>query len=271
MMVFFFIGYIGVTVISATGLVISDFLLVSVIFFFGSIFVLCMVSGQKKMSGTIVRQTVETIHTMIGSIEAKDIYTKGHSEHVLRLVELIYQHLPDHIKNDINPVILRDAAMLHDIGKVGIPDVILNKPGKLTEDEWEIVRQHPRNGKILLEQTSFRDICDVVICHHERVDGKGYYGVPGDNIPIESRIIAIADTFSALNTDRVYRQRYSYHEAIAILKESAGTQLDAELVDVFCQISEQDIEKASISMPENVKHCESKFHKQTPVRLSPEA
>jgi HD-GYP domain-containing protein (c-di-GMP phosphodiesterase class II) len=247
MMAFFFVGYIAVGV----NIFVSyspDYLLVALIFFFGALFVLCMVLVQQTMTHTITSKTKETIGSMIDAMEAKDMYTKGHSEHVHDLVGLLYQHLPPEMKHRINPVKLQDAAMLHDIGKIGIPDGILNKPAKLTEEEYDIVKQHPKNGAAILEKTSYRDICDWVKYHHERMDGKGYYGIPASANPIEARIIAVADTFSALYTDRVYRKRFPYSKAIEILHECAGTQLDEQLVEIICSIDPQEIEKATSKM-----------------------
>ncbi|MDR2939229.1 MAG: HD domain-containing protein [Clostridiales bacterium] len=246
MMVFFFIGYIF------TGFVIKnsefhfDQLLISLIFFFGAIFVLCMVTVQWTMAKTISNKTTELIQSMIYSVEAKDLYTKGHSEHVFKLVVLFYNYLPQDIKSNINYTKLSDAALLHDIGKIGIPDGILNKPGKLNEEEWEIIRGHPKNAKSILEKTSYREISDMVLYHHERIDGNGYYKIPEHMIPLESKIIAIADTFSALYTDRVYRKKFPFDKAISILKEASGTQLDSKLVDIFCSIPEEEFNNASV-------------------------
>jgi HD-GYP domain-containing protein (c-di-GMP phosphodiesterase class II) len=250
MMAFFLVGYICVFTMQLTGSYNNnnnDFMLISVIFFFGAIFVLCMVNVQQKMTGAIATKSLENIRSLIGSIEAKDKYTKGHSDHVYMLVELVYNHLPPELKSKINLTKLKDAAILHDIGKIGIPDSVLNKPDKLNEEEYNIIKQHPQNGKIILENTSFREICDWVLYHHERVDGKGYYGISGDDIPIEAKIIAIADTFSALYTDRSYRKKLPFDKSISIIKEAAGTQLDSVLVDIFCGIDREEIEKVSIN------------------------
>jgi HD-GYP domain-containing protein (c-di-GMP phosphodiesterase class II) len=242
MMAFFFIGYIVVGVRLVTEFS-PDYILVAVIFFFGAWFVFCMVLVQQTMAHTITSKTKETIQSMIDAMEAKDMYTKGHSEHVYHLVGLLYQNLPPEMRHRINPVKLQDAALLHDIGKIGIPDGILNKPATLTDGEYSIVKQHPKNGAAILEKTSYRDIGDWVKHHHERMDGAGYYNVPASAIPIEARIIAVADTFSALYTDRVYRKKFSFHKATEILRECAGTQLDAQLVDIFCTIDPVTIRK----------------------------
>ncbi len=246
MMIFFLIGYIAVG-----GMFISShyepyYIVIAIIFFFGAIFVLCMVNVQTIMSETITNKTAETIKSMVSAMEAKDIYTKGHSEHVRNLSVLIYHHMPTSMRRNINIVKLADAAILHDIGKIGIPDEILNKAGKLSPEEYEIIKRHPKNGKAILENTCYRDICDWILYHHERVDGRGYYNLPGMAIPIEARIITLADIFSALYTDRVYRKRFPLHKVMEIIKGDAGTILDPALVDIFCSISEEEINKASV-------------------------
>ncbi len=246
MMIFFLIGYIGVSIVFVTGTYEPYFTLISFIFFFGAIFVFCMVKVQKMMSETITNKTTETIQSMVRTMEAKDVYTKGHSEHVHNLCVLMYQHLPHAVKDNINLVRLKDAAMLHDIGKIGVPDKILNKPGKLTVEEFEIITSHPKNGKEILESTCYRDICDWVLYHHERIDGTGYYKLPGIAIPIEAKIISVADIFSALYTDRVYRKKFTYEEAIDIIKKESGSSLDPVLVNIFCSIGKRQIDKASI-------------------------
>jgi len=245
MMFLFYVGYI------LFGLKISyeeyyiDHFVISLIFFFVAVFVLSMVRVQRIMSSIIINKTFETIQSMVDAMEAKDLYTKGHSEHVCRLVGLIYRNLPAKKKSAINLIKLQDAAILHDIGKLGISDEILNKPGALTKEEYDTVKHHPQQGKDILDKTSYRDISDWILYHHERIDGKGYYGVPENAIPLESKIIAVADTFSALFTDRVYRPKYSFEDSIRILNENAGTQLDAQLVEVFCSIPSEDIIDAS--------------------------
>lgn len=247
MMTAFFLGYLAFAsylFISKSSEPVS--LLVSLIFFFGAIFVFCMVIMQKKMSYDISERSLETIYSLISAVEAKDVYTKGHSEHVKNLVIIFLEHLPESYQDVIDKHKLADAAMLHDIGKIGIPDAILNKPGALNSDEYNIIKQHPERGFTILKNTIYKEIGIWVLYHHERIDGNGYYKLPNDKIPVEAKIIAIADTFSALFTDRVYRKKYSFEECISIMKESAGTQLDADLVELFCGIDKRDLLSVSI-------------------------
>lgn len=246
LMVFFLLGYLALGIFYILEPTISaDNILISSVFFFGSIFVMLVVTVQGQMSSTISCQADEMVVTLINAMEAKDGYTRGHSEHVSNIVLLFYGYLPLALRRQINLTQLMDAAILHDIGKIGISDTVLNKPGSLTQEEMEIIKMHPRLGKQILERTSFNKLGYIIMTHHERVDGKGYYKVPGDEIPVEARIIAIADTFSALYSDRVYRPRLSYADAIQVLVDDAGHHLDAELVDVFISIPKEEIDRTS--------------------------
>lgn len=147
-------------------------------------------------------------------------------------MKAILDCLPATFQRRINKEKLILAASLHDIGKIVTPFHILNKDGALTDEEWQIMQQHPSDGKTLLEGTPFAELGDWVLYHHERMDGRGYYGLKGEEIPLESRIIALADTFSALRTYRIYRPAQSITDAIRIMREAAGTQLDSLLLEL---------------------------------------
>lgn len=211
---------------------------ITVIFLLGALFVFFSVRTQMTMAKRLREKTLETMKAFVNAIEMKDAYTKGHSEHVYRLVDLLYESLDMQTKSRINKPKLLDAAMLHDIGKLSIRDEILNKTGKLDDSEWEAIRTHPYNGKKMLEDSCYIEISDWVLYHHERIDGDGYYGLETDRIPVESKLIAIADTYSALCTDRVYRERMPHERAVEIMREVAGTQLDAALVERFLSIDQ---------------------------------
>jgi len=243
LMSFFFVSYIAVDVIFIIADTISmTNLIIALVFVFGAIFVYTMIMMLKRMSTTISQKTTELIKTLINAVEAKDQYTRGHSVHVANVSEIIYNHLPVLIKNKVSKARLMDAAILHDIGKIGVPDNVLNKPGKLTPEERHLIEQHPTVAKKILESTSYQSIVEIVYCHHERVDGNGYFKIPADKIPLESKIIAVADTFSALCTDRIYRPKKSYEEAVKIIQDVTGTQLDAEIVKIFCTIPKKEFE-----------------------------
>jgi HD-GYP domain-containing protein (c-di-GMP phosphodiesterase class II) len=136
--------------------------------------------------------------------------------------------------------------MLHDVGKIGIPDVILKKPAKLTDEEYEVMKTHTSLGADLFINI-FNEVDqmsrDVAVCHHERWDGKGYpRGLAGENIPLAGRIVAIADVYDALMSKRVYKSAWDEEDVIKYLREQAGNQFDPELIDIF--ISVYDIIKA---------------------------
>ncbi len=141
---------------------------------------------------------------------------------------------------------LRVAALLHDIGKIGVPDSILTKPGKLTEEEFKAVRNHPLAGGLILRHAKHLvDLLPVILHHHERYDGRGYpEGLEGDRIPRLARIIAIADSFDAMTSDRSYREAMSPFAALDQIRTCKGTQFDPELADLFCVLREADLQRS---------------------------
>ena len=135
---------------------------------------------------------------------------------------------------------IRLGALLHDVGKIGIPETVLKKEGPLSDEEWVIMKQHPTIGaeKVLMPNASLRDLIPIVKYHHERIDGKGYpEGLSNGDIPLAAKIVAIADTYHALTSDRPYRKGMSIEKAISILEEGAGSQWDANLVRTFISIA----------------------------------
>ncbi len=236
MIIVFLITYL-VTLIYLTQIIvmITHFLVVS-IFLIGAIFVYVMITLQQEMTSTIIEKNLSVIIALINAVEAKDKHTRGHSENVKNIIELFYETLPLNYKVVIDKNNLLTAALLHDIGKIFVPDSIISKDGELTDEEYEIIKTHAVEGARFLEQIYKNNIPKWVEYHHERADGTGYYNIPSDEVPIESKIIFIADTFSELYSDRVCRQGYPFEETILILKNLRGTQLDKELVDIFCTI-----------------------------------
>ncbi len=180
---------------------------------------------------------MEMVTSLAGAIDAKDPYTKGHSTSVSRYAEALARavNLPEHEVERI-----KVGALLHDVGKIGIPENVLKKPGKLDNDEWEIMKQHPTIGaeKVLAPNEALRDLIPIVKYHHERLDGKGYpEGLKGNEIPLAARIVSVADAYHALVSDRPYRKGMPIEKACAILKEGAGIQWDADLVRQFISIA----------------------------------
>jgi HD-GYP domain-containing protein (c-di-GMP phosphodiesterase class II) len=133
---------------------------------------------------------------------------------------------------------LRVAALLHDVGKVAVPEEILEKPSALTSAEWRTVVQHPRIGQVILEQAAaLKDAVPIILHHHERYAGHGYpFGLRANEIPLGARIVAIADAYDAMTHDRPYKRAISHEHAIAELRRHAGTQFDPDLVELFCDL-----------------------------------
>lgn len=175
-----------------------------------------------------------TIKALLTTLNAKDNYTAGHS---LRVAEYALQigramDLPEEKRN-----VLREAALFHDIGKIGITESILNKPGKFSDEEYELMKKHPVIGSEIVSSFDHLQLhAEIVRHHHERIDGSGYPdGIKGSAISLESRILAVADTFDALTTNRPYRRGMSTDQALNIIRDVSGTQLDGKIVTLFLQ------------------------------------
>ena len=180
---------------------------------------------------------MELANSLAGAIDAKDPYTKGHSTSVSRYSEALARaiNLPE---DEVQRIKL--GALLHDVGKIGIPENVLKKPDKLSDEEWEIMKQHPVIGaeKVLAPNVALRDLIPMVKYHHEHIDGSGYpEKLKGEEIPLAARIVAVADTFHALISDRPYRKGMNVEKACEILKAGAGKQWDIDLVRHFIGIA----------------------------------
>jgi HD-GYP domain-containing protein (c-di-GMP phosphodiesterase class II) len=208
----------------------------------GSVFIFFSVRNQAHAAVMFREKTLEAIRAFVTTIDLKEFHTEGHSRQVRDIVVLFYEHLVDY-QYILNREKLLDAAILHDIGKINISADILSKRDVLSPDEWEIIKSHPRRGKEMLDETCFREIGDWVMYHHERVDGNGYYGLVSENIPLESKILAIADTYSALRSDRSYRKRVSHDDAIEIIILEMGRHFDRKLVECFLKIDRAALEQ----------------------------
>lgn len=180
---------------------------------------------------------MEMVTSLAGAIDAKDTYTKGHSTSVSRYSEALARalNLPE---AEVERISL--GALLHDVGKIGIPENVLKKPTNLSEEEWEIMKQHPVIGaeKVLMPNEALRDLIPIVKYHHERWDGTGYpEQLKGEDIPFSARIVSVADAYHALISDRPYRKGLGVERACEILKMGAGIQWDRNLVRQFIQIA----------------------------------
>lgn len=178
---------------------------------------------------------LESIETLRYTVEAKDTYTRGHSDRVSEFSVLIGKHIG---LSDSDIKILKIGGLFHDIGKIGVPDTILQKNSKLTDDEYSEIKNHPSIGSHILSTASiFKDIIPIVKHHHERFDGHGYPSqLAGNDIPYLARITAIADTFDAMTSKRSYRDALPLDVVIAEFERCKGSQFDPELADVFLDI-----------------------------------
>jgi putative nucleotidyltransferase with HDIG domain len=175
--------------------------------------------------------SVEALTRLSALLEARDGYTYGHSQRVTRHAERIARAMG---LSGTDVAKVRTAAALHDVGKLHTPREILNKPGRLTEEEFEVIRRHPGDGAAMATGLGDPMIIAMIRHHHERLDGKGYPdGLAGEQIPLGARIIAVADTFDAITSDRAYRRASSHKRALDVLAREAGTQLDADAVAGF--------------------------------------
>lgn len=173
-----------------------------------------------------------TIESLRLAVDAKDSYTKHHSDRVSYYSVLIGKQLG---LNDEDLEVLKQGALFHDVGKIGIPDSILQKPGKLTNEEYDDIKNHPSIGsKILAPAKIFNDLVPMVLHHHERYDGRGYpVGLSGEDIPLMARIVCVADSFDAMTSDRSYRPRFDVITALGELENCKGSQFDPICVDAF--------------------------------------
>jgi putative nucleotidyltransferase with HDIG domain len=205
---------------------------------------------QKKLEKMVERRTIElqkaldvldktyryTLKALIAALDARDTDTQGHSlrvvKYTLQLAELVGIQDEEELRT------LEHASLLHDIGKIGIPDAILQKPGKLTHQEWEIMKTHPKVGYEILQRIEFPEEASLIVLHHhERYDGSGYPdGLKGKNIPLGSRIFSIADSLDAMTSERPYRKALSFEFAINEIMKFSGTQFDPEIIQTFNKV-----------------------------------
>lgn len=194
---------------------------------------------ENERLGSEQKLLLAGITSLIKALEARDHYTRGHSERVSQILAGLVGFSGGSPREIERATI---AGRLHDIGKIGIRDNVLLKPGRLSSEEFDHIKQHPAIGAGIIQNIpSIADILPVVISHHERVDGKGYpEGLGGTEIPLWARLTAVADTYDALTSDRPYRQGMDHSRAIAIIGEVAGSQLCLECVRLFLEWSQQE-------------------------------
>lgn len=204
-----------------------------------------MVNRSEEMQ--IIEQCNADLESLVESLvlilEAKDAYTAQHSQNVQKYAVKIARQL-NLSENEVFHISL--AALLHDIGKIRVPLDILTKPKGLTDEEYKLIQSHPVKACDILDGLiDLDDICQMVRHHHERIDGRGYPdGIPGENLDLGSRILAVADTYDAMTTDRPYRKALSREVAIAELQRVMGSQLDPDIVNAFTSIPEENLTKS---------------------------
>ena len=197
-------------------------------------------------------QNLGTIEALARSVDAKSPWTAGHSERVTEMALKIGSAMN---LDSEQLSILHKGGLLHDVGKIGVPAAILDKPGKLTHDEYEIIKSHPALGARILEPIkSFSELMPLVVQHHERYDGKGYpESIIGDAISLGARILSVSDAYDAMTSDRPFRKSLPHTKALNIIKEVSGTQFDPKVVKVFLEIVEPKI-KREMTKPTVLEH-----------------
>jgi HD-GYP domain-containing protein (c-di-GMP phosphodiesterase class II) len=190
----------------------------------------------RKTCRRLEQASFQSLLGLANALEAKDVYTRGHSERVAALARRIAlgAGVPARVADTI-----AQAGLLHDLGKIGIPESVLRKPDSLTAEEWAVMRRHPIVGaQIVAPLEFFADGAIIVRHHHERHDGSGYPdGLRGELIPLGSRIVGVADVYDALTSDRPYRARLSRAEAVRWLEAEAGRTLDPRLTELCVQVT----------------------------------
>ncbi len=189
---------------------------------------------------------IDTVKSLSQAVEAKDPYTNGHSQRVGEYACRLAERLglpPKRVEN------LKIAAILHDIGKIGVEESILNKPGRLTEEEYDKIKQHPEIGVRIIKDIEFlKDVSRIILSHHERYDGTGYpEGRKHGDIVLESQILSLADVFDALTSERPYRHAMTVEEAIEIIDNGKGSQFEHKLADAFIKMIKDSKEMKGIA------------------------
>ena len=203
----------------------------------------------RRLSDTTAKMQDGLIVTMADMVENRDSDTGAHIQKTAAYVKIIVEGLQKkgYYSEKIDAKFISDvvrSAPLHDIGKINIPDAVLNKPGKLTDEEFEIIKTHTTTGKKIMEdaistvrgENYLKEARNMAAYHHERWDGKGYPdGLHGEVIPLSARIMAVADVFDALTSPRVYKPAFPVDKALSIITEGSGTQFDPKCVEVFME------------------------------------
>jgi len=195
---------------------------------------------NKGLEALVEERTTNLLDGMVAVLDYRDTETQWHSRRVSRFTKRIAQQLGITDGHTLRTIEM--GSLLHDIGKIGVRDAVLLKPGPLDQEEWVEMREHPRLGWALLQRIEFlREASEIVLQHQERFDGSGYpAGLKDESIVLGARLFAVADTYDAITSDRPYRRAQPHAAAVAEIQRVSGTQLDPRVVDVFCSVSEAD-------------------------------
>lgn len=225
---------------SAYNAVIGNIILIMMICFTSMMFrAMAMQTQLANDASQYKKLSEQSLLAITRAVEAKDLYTKGHSERVAKYSEMIARKMG---YSDDDAKTLYIMALMHDVGKIGIPDAIINKPGALTDEEFKIVKSHPVIGAdILKEVNAFEKISEIALNHHERVDGKGYpNGLTGNEISDEVAIVSVADAYDAMTSRRSYRDIMGQAEVRTEIKKGIGTQFKKQQAEAMLEIIDAD-------------------------------
>jgi len=214
----------------------------------------------KRLREKEKRNYFQMVLSLATELDEKDHYTFGHTAEVVRWGLLTAKELGMSVEGP-NKDALMAALRLHDIGKIGIPDEILKKPSRLTDDEFRLMKDHPKKGARILEPLSdFKEVAKAVLHHHENFDGSGYpAGLKGEEIPEMARLIAVVDSFHAMVSNRPYHKGILYEEALAEIKRCSGRQFDPQIVAAFERALLKEIAKASTKTSHDISESHSAF------------
>jgi HD-GYP domain-containing protein (c-di-GMP phosphodiesterase class II) len=192
----------------------------------------CLLDARKRLGGLEHDPYEMFVESLAEALDLRERETGLHSKRVASHTLLLATH---HYKNAKDLKEVYWGSLLHDIGKIGVPDAILLKPGDLSDGEWQIMKEHPRNGQLILQKLPFLSMAaSIVLCHEERFDGSGYpAGLKGEEIPLAARLFAVIDTLDAMTFDRPYRKALPFDTARKEIMRMAGTQFDPVAVDTF--------------------------------------
>lgn len=197
---------------------------------------------QRSLLQELANANEETLLGLVSALDLREHNTRLHSQRVREYTELLANQL------GVNEAARREigfGALLHDVGKIAVPDQILLKPGKLSDQEWEEMRKHPEAGYRIVKRIGFlKDAAEIVYAHHEKFDGSGYpRGIKKENIPLGARMFMVADVYDALTSERPYRSPLTYEEAIAEIREMGGSHFDPVIVDTFMSIEPEQLQR----------------------------